>query len=79
MRVLLANFHPASRSKHGPSVVVARIYFDQNRVSVEPVQSGFALSAPLEKLRFLVARARSDPYEELLALRSDYWSFESAS
>ena len=77
VRILQANFHPTSRAKPGPGVLVARIYFDDRCVSVAPAQSVFDTSAPLEKLRYLVAHARSDPYEALLSLRSDYWSFEA--
>jgi hypothetical protein len=75
MRVLQAFFHPASRSRPGPSIAIAHVYCEGGRASVQPVQSAFEHSAPVEKLRFLVAEAGADPYQALLSLRSEYWSF----
>lgn len=77
MRVLQAFFHPASRSRPGPSIMIAHIYCEGAQASVHAVQSAFEHSAPIEKLRFLVAEAGADPFRGLMSLRSDYWSFDA--
>ena len=85
MQVLEARFYPASRSRPGPAIPIARIYCDGTFVVVEPVAAGSqpmaALdpTAPLEKLHYLVERIGPDTYNRLRALHSDYWSFDALS
>lgn len=72
MLVLEARFHP--QKKNGPGVVVVgRVYCDGDRSWVAAgVRSDGAMIA---KLRYLVTASNPDPYQKLLKLTSDFWSF----
>jgi hypothetical protein len=72
VKVLEASLHPS------PSVVIAHIHFEPNRVTVSPVQSALDDTAPMAELRALVAHAGSDPYRWLMDLQSEHWSFAPA-
>ena len=80
MPILEARFYP--RSKADPSfVVVGRVMLEDGLVAIEPASLSQRSISPFDgdglqlKLRFIVDCATTDPYPELLHLRSDYWAF----
>jgi hypothetical protein len=83
MRVLEARFHPRSK-KAPPVVVVGRVRWAEDRPAIETTAltpltiRPFDASALFAKLRFLVESAGSKGYDQLISLRSDYWSFVEA-
>jgi hypothetical protein len=83
MRVLEARFHPATKSRQG-FVVVARVYGDRDRTSVQPAELSadavhpFRLDRLQEKVEEMVAAVVGDHARSLLGLRSGYWSFVEA-
>ena len=80
MRVLEARFHPHSK-KGGAPVAVARVLCDQERTLIETIErpparlEPFDAGALMKKLKFLVEAAKPRPFEQLTALRSEFWSF----
>jgi hypothetical protein len=70
MPLLEARFHP--QKKGGDNVVVVgRVHCQGRSARVESERDG----EMLEKLLFLVRESEPEPYQRLLALRSDFWSF----
>jgi len=84
MRVLEARFHPLSK-KSGTPVAVARVLCDREQTIVEPIDPplrrlhAFDIDALMKKLTFLVDSAKPRPYEHLITLRSQFWSFADVS
>jgi hypothetical protein len=82
MRVLEARFHPQSK-RNGNPVAVARVLCEREQARVEPCDLGrlhpFDVDALMKKLTFLVESAKPRPYEQLTALRSQFWSFADVS
>ena len=84
MRILEARFHPGSKARDG-SVAVGRVLCDDDRVSIEPVEipkravQPFDSEALLSKLRFLADSAVPHPFDMLVHLRSNFWSFVELS
>lgn len=80
MKVLEARFHPWSKNG-GSAVVVGRIRCGEGRPLVEPIEVSPHAIRPFDgvgliaKLRFLVESTGSNPCDELVRLRSNYWSF----
>jgi hypothetical protein len=80
VRVLEARFHPR-RKAGGPWVVVGRVRCSGPVVSIEGASgaeepaSGGATEDMIDKLRYLVALHGPHPFERLLKLRSEFWSF----
>jgi hypothetical protein len=84
MRVLEARFHPLSK-QGGMPVTVARVLCDRERTFVEPMGTQthplhpFDGDALMKKVIYLVESAKPRPYEQLTALRSQFWSFTKVS
>jgi hypothetical protein len=80
VRILEARFHPHSK-KAGVALAVARVSCDGARASIEALPISRRQLRPFDpdglitKLNFLVHSALPRPYQGLVALRSDYWSF----
>lgn len=55
---------------------MARVYCELGTTQVEPVHSAFENTAPIRRLRRLVEQAGPHTYEALLALHTDYWTFD---
>jgi hypothetical protein len=81
MRILEARFHPQKKSGTA-LVVVGRIRCEGPRTWLEPAEvvardglDGTAVAAMRDKLRYLVETSGPQPFERLLRLTSDFWSF----
>lgn len=72
MFVLEARFHPQKRNGTGV-IVVGRVYCDGDRSWVSAGEQSDG--AMVSKLRYLVTVNSPHPYQKLLTLTSDYWSF----
>ena len=82
VRFLEARFYPASKDAQA-FVTVGRVRGDQRQITIEPAESRLkaikrfdtrTLRAKLESL-VSYASADGDPFDSLLELRSEFWSF----
>jgi hypothetical protein len=79
MALLEARFHP-HRKDGNDVLVVGRIRCSGSRATIESVTHSNgagdpAVDAMIEKLQYLVRTSGTPPFERLLALRSEFWSF----
>ena len=81
MRVLEARFHGGKKGDRAAPTLVGRVIqrgrkvFVEAALSLDGTPANLDAAAALAKLRFLVEQCAADPFEQLLALHSDYWSF----
>ena len=59
-------------------MVVAYVYCEPHRVTVEPVHSAFEGSPVIQRLRELAANAGDDPFAKLRSYCLPPWSFHVA-
>jgi hypothetical protein len=77
VRILVARLSEDPISDACESFAVAYIYFEEHRITIEPVQSAFEGTPTVESLRQIVSEiGGGDPYWKLQSLRFGCWSFE---
>ena len=80
VRILLASLREDPNVDSSASLVVAYIYCEKDRVTIEPVHSALAGTFPLTALGELVAELGGrDPFANLVGLRVRQWSFDVAA
>jgi hypothetical protein len=78
MKILLASFRFGS-SQAETSFVVAYVYCESDRVSVEPVHSALEGTPIILRLRELAEAFGGEAYAKLTQYRSPEWSFDDAA